>query len=325
MKKIDDKSGFRVEEPRIITQNTPAWIEARRAGIGGSDAAAVLGLSRFSSPLNVFISKTEPDLDEPIDSPRMAAGRFYEDATALRFEAETGLRVQRVPYILKCKCHPWMLGNLDRRIVGLDAGVEIKFSTSPWAARDWADNAAPIEYQIQCHHYMIVTGWRLWYLFAFVAGVGWELRTIKWDDDIARQIIDGEMAFWQNHVLPKIPPIVDGSNASTELLKRLYPDAGSSIIELRGDEWNPLIDERDRLKAELKEKETRLSEIENRLKQEIGENSGAKTDQYLVHWKQIQSSRLDTKSLEATHPDIAAQFTRPSSYRRMRIKKMKGE
>ena len=97
------------EEPRILerTQNKmklkeiptigmsrEEWLEHRRNTIGGSDAAALLGLNRWSSPLSVYMDKKGITPDKP-DNLAMRLGREFEDVVAKLFEEQTGKRGRR--------------------------------------------------------------------------------------------------------------------------------------------------------------------------------------------------------------------------------------
>lgn len=53
--------------------------------------------------------------------------------------------------------NPFMLADVDRLVYGEQAGLEIK-TASPYKWKDWKNGDIPIHYQIQCNHYMAVTG-----------------------------------------------------------------------------------------------------------------------------------------------------------------------
>ena len=102
---------------QTLDLNYEQWLEYRKKGIGGSDAAAIAGLSPFKSAISVFIDKTEPK-SEPTDSERMRIGRDLEDYVAKRFEEMLGKKVRKRNAILQHPEHEWMLANVDRLVVG---------------------------------------------------------------------------------------------------------------------------------------------------------------------------------------------------------------
>lgn len=135
------------------------WLEMRRTGIGGSDAGAVCGLNPYSSPMSVYYDKTAKDVKDDYDNEAMRQGRDLEDYVAGRFMEATGLKVRRSNMMYRSKEHPFMLADVDRLIVGEDAGLECK-TASAYSADKWKNGEIPPYYQIQCYHYMAVTGRR---------------------------------------------------------------------------------------------------------------------------------------------------------------------
>ena len=93
------------------------WLNARRGGIGGSDAPAILGLDRYRSPFDVYADKLglKPEQE---DNEAMRQGRDLEQYVAERFMEATGKKVRRRNGILQHPEHPWMIANIDRWVVG---------------------------------------------------------------------------------------------------------------------------------------------------------------------------------------------------------------
>ena len=101
------------------------WLRLRKNGIGGSDAGAVCGLNPYSSPMNVYRDKTTDETDDT-DSESMRQGRDLEDYVAQRFTEATGLKVRRSNKMYRSVEYPFMLADVDRLVVGEDAGLECK-------------------------------------------------------------------------------------------------------------------------------------------------------------------------------------------------------
>jgi putative phage-type endonuclease len=112
-------------------------------GIGGSDAAKVLGISRWGGPLTVFMDKTGRSPEREMTE-AMEMGIILEEVTARLFMRRTGLRVARVNRMLQHPEYPWMVANIDRRIVGMKKGLECKtahfMKTSQWEGDDLPDD-----------------------------------------------------------------------------------------------------------------------------------------------------------------------------------------
>ena len=132
------------------------WLTERQKGIGGSDAAAVIGVSPWKSAAQVYMDKVEPiaEEDEAKVSERLRIGHDLEDYVAKRFMEETGKKVRRCNYMLHHPEHEFLLADIDREIVGENALLECK-TTNSYAAGEWVDEP-PEHYQMQCIHYMMV-------------------------------------------------------------------------------------------------------------------------------------------------------------------------
>lgn len=185
----------------------PEWLKLRKTGIGSSDCAAALDLDPYRSATELFLEKVgliaEKDLS---DNEAVQTGIDLEDYVATRYEQKTGLTVHRVNATWRSREHPFMIANIDRRVVGQHKGLECK-TVGYWAAQqseDWGDpeagafDAVPQRYFLQCAHSAIVAGWPEWDLLALVAGqriMG--PYTITPDEELRSAIIDGTFAFWQ--------------------------------------------------------------------------------------------------------------------------------
>lgn len=140
------------------------WPKLRKTGIGGSDAGAICGLNPYSSPMKVFWDKTTDEVEEK-DNEAIRIGNDLEQYVAGRFMEATGFKVRRSNYMYRSKKHPYMIADVDRMVVGGDAGLECK-TASAYNADKWADGRIPLHYAMQCYHYMAVTGKRTWYIAA---------------------------------------------------------------------------------------------------------------------------------------------------------------
>lgn len=148
-----------MSKPIIVAKTTAIsydqWLAARRKGVGGSDAAAVCGLSRYSSPLDVWLLKTGRKPATP-DNEAMHWGRLLEPVVREEFARRIGLIVKECPYILQSREHPFAIANIDGVIVekdGTKAVLEIKTTNSFTTAKDIEDGL-PAEWFCQVQHYL---------------------------------------------------------------------------------------------------------------------------------------------------------------------------
>ena len=187
------------------------WLQRRKTGIGGSDAGAICGLNPYVSPMGVYLDKISTETTD-LDNEAMRQGRDLEEYVARRFMEATGLKVRRSNMMYRNSRYPFMLADVDRFIVGEDAGLECK-TASAYNADKWKDGEIPAHYVLQCYHYMAVTGKRNWYIAVVILGQVFQYRKLTWDDGMIRNLIAIEDDFWNHHVDVQVMPAPDGSEA----------------------------------------------------------------------------------------------------------------
>ena len=169
--------------------NRQEWLALRKTGIGGSDAGAVCGANPYSSAMKVYLDKTE-DAEEgqEQDSEAIRIGNDLEGYVARRFTEATGLKVRKSNFMYRSVEHPFMIADVDRLVVGEDAGLECK-TASPYQAEKWTDGNMPLHYVMQCYHYMAVTGKRTWYLAVVILGREFIWRRLEWDENLISGLV----------------------------------------------------------------------------------------------------------------------------------------
>lgn len=298
--------------------NREEWLKARMKGIGGSDAAAIAGLNKWKSPIGVYLDKVG---QAPEDTAGEAAywGNVMEDIVAQEFSRRTGLRVRRRNAILQHPEHSFMLANVDRLIVGAREGLECK-TASEYLKDMWEGEEIPASYLLQCQHYMAVTGYEAWHIAVLIGGNKFVYKRVERDEELIKYLIKIEKDFWEEHVLKENPPMFDGSDASVDLLKALYPESEPDTEIMLPSDTNTYLEALDQVNADLKELETQKKEYENKIKALMGENEKAIAGERVVTWKSITSNRFDSKGFSSEYPDLYNKFTKQSSYRRFAVK-----
>ncbi|MEQ2712205.1 YqaJ viral recombinase family nuclease [Hominisplanchenecus faecis] len=295
------------------------WLRYRKLGIGGSDAGSICGLNPYSSAIAVFQDKTQKEAGEKEDNEAMRQGRNLEEYVARRFMEETGKKVRRANAIYGHPDHDFMMANVDRLVVGENAGLECK-TASAYSADKWKDGHIPESYEIQCHHYMAVTGADAWYIACVILGKEFIWRKIERDEETIQMLIDIESDFWQNNVKADKMPAPDGSKAAEELLQKYY---GSSEPE----KMIPLVDFDEKLerRAEISDLQDKLEKEKKQIEQEIKvymeDAEMAVSDLYCVTWKSVTANRVDSKQLKADFPEIYKQVLKQSENRRFTVKR----
>ncbi|HIS93058.1 MAG TPA: YqaJ viral recombinase family protein [Candidatus Alectryocaccomicrobium excrementavium] len=295
-----------------------AWLKLRRQGIGGSDAAAILGLNPYKSPLAVYADKRGLTDDAP-DTETLRQGRDFEAYVADRFAEETGKRVRRCNQILQHPDRPWMLANVDRLVVGERAGLECK-CVGIGNRVDFEGGAVPPTFYWQCMHYLAVTGLDRWYLAVLPLGrwVAPYIFEIARDETQIDELTAREEAFWTDHVLAGVPPLPIGSEADEAVLTRLSEQHGQdetvAIPEMDAD-----LDLMAALQADRRALDAQIEAIEQRVKLRMGSAERASGNRWRVDWKTVETHRLDSKRLQAQLPDVYRQYTNIAKSRRFRV------
>lgn len=293
------------------------WLCLRKTGIGGSDAGAICGVNPYSSAMKVFHDKTSGEVEEQ-DNEAIRIGHDLEDYVAQRFMEATGLKVRKSNFMYRSKEHPFMIADVDRLVVGEDAGLECK-TASAYNADKWADGNIPLHYVMQCYHYMAVTGKRTWYIAVVILGREFTYRRLEWDDELISRLVGMEEDFWNNHVVPGTIPPPDGSEACDEVIEQYFHTAKkASAIKLVG--FDEKLNRREEILGIIAELQAEQKQIEQEVKLFMGDNQYATSDHYRVSWGNIDSIRLDSQRIKTEKPEIYADYGKASHYRRFEVK-----
>ena len=286
---------------RVSTKNMSRedWLERRRRSIGGSDAAAIVGLSKWASPFSVWCDKTGR-LPEKPDTEAMRQGRDLEDYVARRFMEATGKRVHQVSAMLYNPEYPFAHADVDRLVTGEDAGLECK-TTATLDLRQFNGVEFPAQYYAQCVHYLAVTGASRWYLAVLAYGKGFFTFTLERDQAEIDALMKAEAAFWEL-VKKDTPPPADGSEATGNALQILYPYSNGETAALFGRDT--VLREYVELKAQQKGISNRLGEIENAIKADMGTAEMGRCGLFNVSWKSQTRQTFQAKAFAADHPAI---------------------
>lgn len=306
---------------KISTKDMPheEWLEHRRKSIGGSDASAIIGMNSYSSPYTVWADKLGK-LPPKEDNEAMRLGRDLEDYVAKRFTEETGKKVRRENNILINPDIPFAHANVDRMIIGEDAGFEAK-TTSALNTKKFKNGEYPENYYVQCVHYLMVTGCKRWYLGVLVLGVGFKWFVIERDEGEIEALKKSEADFWE-YVKSGEAPMTDGSDSTSETLRTIYPESNGESVSLMAFEndlqhYITLAEAIDGIK---KQKE----EVANRIKAYMGEASKGECSKYKVTWSSYMRSTFDHKRFAEDNPGLdLTDYYKASSTRTFKVNEIK--
>lgn len=229
------------------------WLELRRSGLGGSDMAAVLGLSRYATPLQVYLDKVGPGTPRE-DRDEMRWGRLLEPLILDEYARTRGVEVRRNLFVRDAE-RPWLIGTLD----GLSAEgrvVECK-AVGYQTAHEWGDEGSdfvPTEYLVQVQHYMGLTGAAFADVVALFGGQRLRVFTVARDEDLLAVLRGRAAEFWAR-VMDRDPPAPEADDVG--VMRIVYPPRDAAV-EL-GDDVARLVDAyreaADRIKAAERERD----------------------------------------------------------------------
>jgi putative phage-type endonuclease len=244
------------------------WLLWRKRGIGGSDAAAVCGVSKWRGPLTVYMEKK--GLLERSDPGEAAYwGTTLEDVVAKEFTKRTGLRVRKRNAMFRHPRYPWMLADVDREMVGANVGLECK-TTSAYQSEQWKDDELPDEYYLQIQHYIEVMGWEACWVAVLIGGQRFLFKKVERNDALISQIVEKEREFWEEHVLKDVPPAIGFADNAAEI----WPEDSDAEMVPADEIAEQLAIELEVARQEKGEAESRENALILRLQEIIGDRQG---------------------------------------------------
>lgn len=318
------------EHQRTDTASNPAF---RRSGLGGSDAAPVAGVASYGrTSFDVFMEKhgqTAP----LIETDAMKLGKWLEDPMARWWAKETGHRVRFAASHLdpvtgmetraiRHRRFPFIFAHVDRRV---DDGslLEVKVA-STFRAHDFGEEGTdqvPADFALQQHHYLacIPSAPRAHFI-VLIGGTSPRQYVIERDPETIGALEQIESEFWNEHVVPGIPPALDGSEGASKYLAGRFPtDDGSELAATEAD--NELVRQYREWTATGKQADEAQKLLKQQITERIGAASYLRGPDYRVSLKLAKDSHVvDFRSLvDRLSPpaELIEEFTeiRPGSRR----------
>ncbi len=291
------------------------WLEIRSKTIGGSDAAAVVGLNAFVSPYALWAEKTGKTVGFG-GNLATEVGTYMEDFIACKFATETGKKVRRCNNIIYNPLYPWAHVNIDRDIVGEDAGLECKYTDSI-NLKKYKGGEYPTNFYAQCVHCMAVTGAKRWYLAVLIGNKDFRYFTIERDEEEIAALMEAEGQFY-DHVKSNTPPPADGSNSTTNTLAELYPESNGETVDIFA--YDSILQQYTAVTKQIKELENLKEEAANKLKAFLGEASRGESNFFKVTWDSTSRETFDLKRFAADFPQIDLKdYFKKISYRTFKV------
>lgn len=265
------------------------WLAARRAGITGRDAAVLLGVDPYASPLSLYVDKlTGPEFDS--DAGEAAYwGSQLEHVVAIEWGKRNRDRgvILPTPGLLAHPDQPWQMATIDRYVAQdrrsrPHAVLEVK-TTGAWRAEQWPEHGAPpLHVLAQVQHQLIVTGLELGYVAVLVGGQSYREWEVPFEPDLAAEITAIEAEFL-DRLRRRDPPAPIGHAADDDALDALFTADGSEAVVDAG-----LVARRLELFAQRKSLEAEQKRLEQQIKAQLGDATEGvdESGRALVSWRE---------------------------------------
>ncbi|MGD7195326.1 lambda-exonuclease family protein [Ralstonia pseudosolanacearum] len=305
----------------VQTKDLPRedWLQIRRTGIGGSDAAAAVGLNPFKSQLELWLEKTGRDSELPRPDPHDTREHVYwgvllEGIVAAAYTQQTGRRVRKVNAVLRHPEVPFMLANLDREVIGApDVHILECKTAGAHGARHWQDGV-PEYVQLQVQHQLAVTGKQAADVAVLLCGQQLAVHRIERDNELIARLIQLEAEFW-HYVESDTPPPGDGSESADRALRCLYPRDSGGTVDFSDDrQLSATFADLVAVREQIETLEVAAAKLKQTIQYAMGDASRALFDTGEVTFKRSKDgTTTDLERLLADHPELAQQYAIPKA------------
>lgn len=306
----------------VDLDDLPAWREARRKGLGSSDAPAIVGLDQYRTPYAVWADKVHGIEEDENDAMRM--GKLMEEVVAQSFSHERdGVTLIKPTCMYQHPTRKYVMANPDRFVHEPELGpvviLECKNAAGRDARDDWTGDEPPDRVQVQVQHQLAVFP-DMPYAYAAAVLYGRELRyfRIERDEEAITAILKVEADFWNKRVLGGDAPPVDGGAATSRALAKLYPNAvPEKSVEL-GDFGRTTLAELAHEKSIEKAAKERAERLTNAVKAYMGDSHvGLLDGDEVCTLPTVPRTEFDLERFRRDHPGLAGEYLTASSYRRL--------
>jgi len=292
--------------------NREQFLLDRKLGIGGSEIAPIMNLSPYSTPLDVYRDKMNPEVVYEELTEDLKRGARVEKYILQEYSEVSGLEIETnlTPFIHPE--YPFMRGNIDARVIGENVIVEAKSTKCPIAK--W-EEGIPEYYRTQVAYYAMLSNAErvdvpvLFSNWQYACFTYW--RDYEFEDRIKKAVID----FWNNHILAGIPP----EPSTPAELQEVYP----RIEDAKTIKADSDIREKVNIWQETLLRRRELEKREEKLKIEIqsfmGDAGILDSGFCKVALKERTATRLNAGRLKEAMPDLYREYSNDNTYRILQI------
>lgn len=289
----------------------------RQKYLGGSDIAAILGISPWRTPLDVYLDKVEgKQPEDPSKAQIFRRGTRMEPYILDLLTEEHGIQIVQRGNRYRDTLHDFIAAEIDAE-AATGENIEVK-SANQFAAKNWGEqftDEIPVYYTAQAMHGMMVREAPATIFPVLIGSDDFRVYRVERDDETIAAIRAKEVEFWERILRRDPPPATAVSD-----IERLFARDHGSMTEASA-ELAQVVGTLKRLKKELKMLESEADDAATQVKLFMAEHAtltfGGQT---LCTWKSQSANRFDIEAFRTKHPAIAEKFTKTSTSRVLRIK-----
>lgn len=287
------------------------WLQQRRTGVGGSDVAAILGLSKYKTPLQVYQEK-RGEIAPQADNDAMRWGRYLEPVVRQAYADETGREVRVLDELVRHPLYEHMIANLDGFVIP-EAGTRRVFEAKTARTADgWGEPGSdqiPQQYLLQVQHYLAVTGFAVADVAVLIGGSDFRIYEVPEDVELHEMLFDAEAEFWGRVQRASPPEPVTVADAVAR-----WGRASVADLVMADAEDLRAIDELRQLRTQREHLDLAEEQWKALLMRKLGERDTLvdKAGRALLTWKASAApQRFDAAAFKVAHPGLHQQFIKP--------------
>ena len=319
--------------------NNQHFTQDRTKYLGGSDIGAILGFSKYRTALDVWLEKTGREVSN-VDNLPVRFGSFAESFVASEYASQTSFHLVHSEAGVAHPKYPFMVGHIDRFVFERPSEIDRNLfhsdgscaashlleckTASPFNQSDWGElgtDEVPMSYLVQCLWYLAITNIERCDVAVLFGNSDFRIYEVYRDKELEELIISKAATFWYEYVLADTPPPPQCESDYQHLFSKEV--VGTAV------EADPAICELTQklqiLNSDIKSKELEVSQIKQTIMGQMGEAELLTYQgKVLATWKSPKPSyRIDSKRLEAEHPELIPQYQVPiQTSRRLIIKEL---
>lgn len=301
----------------IKPANREEWLKEREKGIGSSEVGTILGVNPWETPYQLWRRKL--GIDPPIEQNfAMTAGHYLEDAVSMFWQDETGLDV------IKSSAGDWLFVDTEHEHRRASPDRTYWLPNSTRNGSDWkqkgileckttrmsidGDNL-PKMWFCQLQYQLGVGDLNEGSIAWLIRGSDFDYRTFNFDPEFYGWMIEEVDKFWIDNIKGKKEPAA--VNADDVAIK--YNRHVDGKVIQANTHLLQIYDDLVKVRAEIKELDTKKKEYEDTLKMSFGDAEILEYgEQTLATWKAPkESARFNEKAFKADNPEIWEKYRNP--------------